>query len=183
MRALFAILITARIAAACSCSAFAHTPLCQRIDQVKVLFIGTAVETNDDHDGFIKGGLWYRFSVEETFKGLDANVREVIVDPASGTSCQEEFAIGQRYLISSYGSTLAAQQAAAMSMGYPAADGKPPKCATGNGWGECMASFHDEAQCIRFCKGQAGCAVNPSVWNKHCTQTGFSVPPAYCWGL
>jgi len=102
---------------ACSCAPEAYAPLCQRIDAVKVLFIGTAVETNDDHDGFIKGGLWYRFRVEEPFKGIDSSTKEVIVDPASGTSCQEEFAVGKRYLISGYGNTLVSQLAAAVTFG------------------------------------------------------------------
>jgi hypothetical protein len=109
---------------ACSCGPQAYAPLCQRIDKVKVLFIGTAVETGDNNDGFIKGGLWYRFRVEEPFKGLDPGVREVVVDPASGTSCQEEFTVGKRYLISSYGNTLANQQAAAVTVGgFPQSEG------------------------------------------------------------
>src|ERR1700682_3225557 len=100
MLALLVILAVTRLGSACTCAPFASMPLCQRIDQVKVLFIGTATETNDDHDGFLKGGLWYRFSVEESFKGLDSTIREVIVDPASGSSCQEQFTLGKRYLIS-----------------------------------------------------------------------------------
>ncbi|MDP2998115.1 MAG: carboxypeptidase-like regulatory domain-containing protein [Bryobacterales bacterium] len=91
---------------------------------MKVLFIGTAVETNDNHDGFIKSGIWYRFTVQEPFKGIETGVKEVIVDPASGTSCQERFTTGRRYLISSYGDTLAAQNAAAVTVGgFPAVRG------------------------------------------------------------
>src|SRR5574338_142093 len=78
MRILLPFLAVARIAAGCTCSPAACAPLCQRIDAVKVLFVGTAAETNDNHDGFIKGGLWYRFSVEEPFKGIDSGVNEVI---------------------------------------------------------------------------------------------------------
>src|SRR5437016_3727501 len=93
MRILFITIVITRVAMACSCGPQAYAPLCQRIDKVKVLFIGTAVETNDNHDGFIKGGLWYRFRVDEPFKGLDSGVKEVVVNPASGTSCQEEFTV------------------------------------------------------------------------------------------
>jgi hypothetical protein len=120
MRILFVAIAIAPIGMACTCGPEVSAPLCQRIDKVKVLFIGTAVETNDSHDGFIKGGLWYRFRVEEPFKGLDPGVKEVVVDPASGSSCQEEFTIGKRYLISSYGNTLASQPTAAVTVaGFP----------------------------------------------------------------
>lgn len=126
MRILFTAIAIARTAMACSCAPQAYAPLCQRIDNVKVLFIGTAVKTNDNHDGFIKGGVWYRFRIDEPFKGLEPGTKEVIVDPASGTSCQEEFTVGKRYLISSYGNTLASQQAAAITAGgFPQSGGSP----------------------------------------------------------
>lgn len=71
----------------------------------------------------------------------------------------------------------------ACDSGRPPADGQAPRCATGGGWTECMSAFQDEARCIRLCKGQAGCVVNHAVWNRHCAQSGFSIPPSYCWGL
>lgn len=117
MRLFLLVFAAGRVAMACSCAPEAYAPLCQRIERMKVLFVGTALETNDNHDGFLKGGLWYRFSVEESYKGLAEGIREVIVDPASGTSCQESFAIGKRYLISSYGDRIADQNAAAVSVG------------------------------------------------------------------
>jgi len=119
-----AFVVTAQVALACSCG---YVPLCQRIDDVRVLFVGTALETNDDHDG-IKGGIWYRFSVEESFKGLPSGTREVIVDPASGTSCQSEYTVGKRYLISSYGLNPINQPTAAISVGgFPRLEGKRPE--------------------------------------------------------
>jgi len=116
---------------------------------VRVLFIGTAVETNDNHHGFIRGGLWYRFRVEEPFKGLDPGTNEVIVDPASGTSCQEEFTVGKRYLISSYGNTFGSPQAAAVTIGgFPQEDGqhrpKGPLVVTGVCSGSRLAELASE---------------------------------------
>jgi len=126
MRYLIVLIAIAHTATACSCAPAAYAPLCQRIDAVRVLFIGAAVETNDNHDGFIKGGAWYRFTVEEAFKGVDSGTKQVIVDPASGTSCQEEFTIGKHYLVSSYGNALVDQQAAALTVGgFPPSGGMP----------------------------------------------------------
>ncbi len=125
MRPLLSLLLAARFALGCSCAP--AQPLCQRIDRVKVLFIGTATATNDNHDGFLKGGIWYRFSVDEAFKGIASNVKEVIVDPMSGTSCQDEYTVGKRYLIVSYGSAVSDQPFAATSTGYPTVAGGRPQ--------------------------------------------------------
>jgi protocatechuate 3,4-dioxygenase beta subunit len=126
MRRLLLCIAIARIAAACTCGPEAYLPLCHRIDKLKVLFIGKAVETNDDNDGFIKAGIWYRFTVQESFKGLDPGVKEVIVDPASGTSCQGSFTVGKYYLVSSYGNSLADLNTPAVTVGgFPPAGGAP----------------------------------------------------------
>ena len=114
-------------AAACSCSPFAAMPLCQRIDAAKVLFVGTALETNEDYSFGIKSGTWYRFSVEEALKGVDPSVKEVIVDPSSGSSCYEEFEVGKRYLVSSDGSLLKDQQVAAISIIGSSRNGDQPR--------------------------------------------------------
>ncbi len=112
MRIAVVLLFAAEIARACSCSGGAYAPLCQRIDSVEVLFIGAAIATNDKQDGYARGGVWYRFSVQEIFRGLPAGTRQVIVNPSSGTSCQEDYSIGKRYLMSSYSPAFADRTAA-----------------------------------------------------------------------
>jgi hypothetical protein len=123
---LVVLLLAARLMVACSCQPIVFAPLCQRIDLVKVLFIGTPLETNDDGDSYLKRGVWYRFSVEESFKGLPPGTREVIVDPLSGTTCQRDFRLGERHLVISYGDAIGAQQVAGISfVGGAVAGGKP----------------------------------------------------------
>lgn len=115
MRIAVVLLCAAEIARACSCGGWVYAPLCQRIDSVKVLFIGTALATNDRQDGYARGGVWYRFSVQEIFRGLPAGTRQVVVNPSSGTSCQEGYSIGKRYLMSSYSPTFADRKAAVIA--------------------------------------------------------------------
>ena len=107
MRTLLILIALTRSAAACSCGSEPFGPICQRIGELKILFVGKAIARNDLHEAGIRVGTWYKFTVDEVFKRLQPNVREVIVDPGSGTSCQMSFTIGSRYLVFSYAETLA----------------------------------------------------------------------------
>ena len=107
MRTLLILIALTRSAVACSCGSEPFGPICQRIGELKVLFVGKAIARNDLHEAGIRVGTWYKFTVDEVFKGLQPNVREVIVDPGSGTSCQMSFTIGSRHLVFSYAETLA----------------------------------------------------------------------------
>lgn len=100
LRFAWAIAASAVSAAGCSCIS-TTLPLCQRIDQAKVLFLGTAIETNDGPARPLRGTIWYRFKVEEAFRGIAGAWQEAFVDPGSGTD-QISYAIGKRYLISSF---------------------------------------------------------------------------------
>jgi hypothetical protein len=104
---LFVAVLLTDVPRAVACSCGPPPPMCQRIDAVKVAFVGTPTETNENGDGFIKQGVWYRFRVEQVFKGLPQGTSEVVVDPASGTSCQTGFSLGKQYLVTSYGNTIA----------------------------------------------------------------------------
>jgi len=67
-----------------SCSPPAGTPLCQFPEKVDITFIGTPIDSNYDPNppggsdvAFL--GMWYRFSVKESFTGLRPQEREVVV--------------------------------------------------------------------------------------------------------
>ena len=113
MRGLLAVLVLTRIASGCSCTPWAYGPLCQVIEKRQVLFVGTAMATNDLGRGWLAPGVWYQFSVEEVFKGVDEGTKTILVEPASGTSCKESYKIGERYLVSSYAPVLAEHPAVA----------------------------------------------------------------------
>ena len=102
----------------CSCGPAADQPVCQRIGNIPVLFVGTVIETNDDYKGHIKGGIWYRFRIDEPFKGVPVGLKEVIVDPSSGSSCQTSFAVGKQYLLP--GIDVTPPRSVASTVGAPA---------------------------------------------------------------
>jgi hypothetical protein len=58
-----------------------------------------------DHDPAL--GLRQRtlvkFNVEEAFKGVTPEVREIWIDPGSFTSCYAEYSVGERLLVFAYG--------------------------------------------------------------------------------
>ncbi len=81
---------------ACSCAA--PRPACRRIDRFDYAFLGRVLATNETRDA--EGGpYWYRFSVDEAFKGLAPEVRELIVDPDNSTTCHRSFEVGRLYLV------------------------------------------------------------------------------------
>jgi hypothetical protein len=63
------------------------------------IFLGRVSFTNDDGSGRFTQATLVRFDVEEHFKGIAADVRQVWVDPGSFTSCYENYKLGGRYLV------------------------------------------------------------------------------------
>jgi hypothetical protein len=86
---------------ACSCRGPA--PACAYVSRAAVVFIGKVAFTDHDPARGIRQQTFVRFAVEEAFKGLSPDVREVWIDPGSFTSCYAEYSIGQRLLVFAYG--------------------------------------------------------------------------------
>lgn len=99
MRNVVVLLLFSRALLGCSCRP--SGPICARIDQIPITFVGVPVETNagDPLRKDPSNPIWYRFAVEEPFRGVPDGTKEVIVDPASGSSCQMGFELGEKYLI------------------------------------------------------------------------------------
>lgn len=124
-RLLAALLFTGVFAVACECGP--PPPMCQRYERVKVAFLGTPVETNENYDGYIKGNTWYKFTIQEIFKGIPQGTKELLVDPGSGTSCQTEYRLGEQYLVTTYGGDLLGDSSAisVIDRGLNSAQGRP----------------------------------------------------------
>jgi hypothetical protein len=67
-----------------------------------VVFVGKVVFTDDDGSGTFAQKTLVHFEVEEGYKGLDAEVRDVWIDPGSCTSCYADYRLGERYLVFGY---------------------------------------------------------------------------------
>ncbi len=91
--AAFAITPPAR---ACDCRA--PKPPCAYI-AADAIFLGRVSFTNDDNSGKFTQATLVRFEVEERFKGIAPEVRQIWVDPGSFTSCYERYTLGERYLV------------------------------------------------------------------------------------
>lgn len=115
MRTLLIFIALARTSAACSCGSEALSPICKRISEVDVLFIGTPVATNDKYGGPAGDPVWYRFSVQEVFKGLQPQQKEVLID--TSTPCAIQFTVGKQYLVFSYRQTAQTDRTSAVSEG------------------------------------------------------------------
>ena len=82
--------------AACECNL---DPACSYIGWSDIIFVGKVTYSNDDGSGTFVQATLIRFEVEERFKGLAPDVREVWVDPGSFTSCYATYPVGKRYLV------------------------------------------------------------------------------------
>ena len=98
MRALVGLMLAAGIALGCSCGKSASLPVCHRLGDTPVLFLGKPVEIVD-HEYNSRRGPWYRFAVEEVYKGFPSDIKEAMVDPDNFTTCTISFRVGKRYLI------------------------------------------------------------------------------------
>jgi hypothetical protein len=84
---------------ACSCVNYGKVQACEIYQSTPVIFRGRVVDDNDDRTrGFAQMTL-YRFKVLEAFKGIPPGTNEVFIDPASMTSCYNQFEYGRDYLV------------------------------------------------------------------------------------
>ncbi len=97
-----------------SCDCGPPKPACAYLG-ADAIFLGKVSFTNDDGSGRFTQATLVRFDVEESFKGVASSIRQIWVDPGSFTSCYEEYAAGQRYLVFAYRSQ-ALNDSAAMSI-------------------------------------------------------------------
>lgn len=63
-----------------------------------MVFLGTVLDHDDDGSGKFTQGTSYLVRVDEAFKGLTAEQKEVFIDPGSFTSCYTHYTVGQQYL-------------------------------------------------------------------------------------
>jgi len=80
------------------CDCPAPRPACAYIG-ADAIFLGKVSFTNDDGSGTFTQATLVRFDVEESFKGISPDTKQVWVDPGSFTSCYENYRLGERYLI------------------------------------------------------------------------------------
>lgn len=105
MRLATGMLLTSGLLWGCSCGDDA--PACERFPRARAVFAGTVLQGNDDGSGTFRQGTLYLVRVEEAFKGLTPDQKEVFVDPGSYTSCYTEYEIGKTYLFYTGGSAVA----------------------------------------------------------------------------
>jgi hypothetical protein len=82
-----------------SCSCGTPGPACSYVSTADLVFVGTPVYTNDDGSGKFTQETLYRFAVNEIFKGLTSESKEVWIDPGSFTSCYADYQLGKKYLV------------------------------------------------------------------------------------
>jgi hypothetical protein len=86
----------ASTASACSCAE--PGPVCELVINAKAVFLGESVElVADPKTG---AAQFYRFRVEQVYKGLPTNIKEVKV--YAGGPCGREYPTGKRYIIFGY---------------------------------------------------------------------------------
>lgn len=108
---------------ACECGAPA--PACAYVSAAPVVFIGTPVYSNDDGSGTFIQQTFYKFTIEEIFKGLPEGTKEIWVDPGSFTSCYAEYKIGTKLLVFASERKFASVDTAAITIANSAGRRKP----------------------------------------------------------
>ena len=109
---------------ACDCGAPA--PACAYVSAAPVVFVGTPVFSNDDGSGTFLQQTLYRFTVDEIFKGLPEDTKEVWVDPGSYTSCYAEYKLGVKLLVFASETRFVPVDTAAMTIAKPTTAKKKP---------------------------------------------------------
>ena len=89
-------LLAAGVVWGCTCSA--PLPPCELFDRSRAVFSGVVLDTNEDGRGGFSKTTLYLVRVEEGFRGLAPEQKEVFVDPGSFTSCYTYFEVGKKYL-------------------------------------------------------------------------------------
>jgi hypothetical protein len=97
----------------CECGPPGHAS--DYVKKASLVFVGKVVFTDDDGSGKFNQHTLVHFEVEESFKGLKSDARNVWIDPGSCTSCYAEYKVGERYLVFAYGGALLSKDTSAMS--------------------------------------------------------------------
>ena len=106
------------------CDCVPLKPACAYLE-ADVIFLGRVGFTNDDGSGRFTQATLVRFDVEEHFKGVAADVRQIWVDPGSFTSCYEDYKLGERYLVFAHKTQFQNDSAAMTIMRDGGGKGKP----------------------------------------------------------
>jgi Carboxypeptidase regulatory-like domain len=86
-------------ALACVCVSYEPIKTCQIYQSAPVIFRGRVIDHNDNGSGHFTQMTLYRFKVLEAFKGLSPEVKELFINPGSGTDGYRTFASDRDYLI------------------------------------------------------------------------------------
>ena len=89
------------VAWGCTCSA--PLPPCELFGRSRAVFSGVVLDTNEDGRGGLSRSTFYLVRVEEGFRGLAPEQKEVFIDPGSFTSCYTYFEVGKKYLFYGWG--------------------------------------------------------------------------------
>lgn len=81
--------------------------MCERFPRSPTVFVGTVLPGNDDEGWRFAERTLYLVRVEEAFRGLTPDQKEVFIDPGSYTSCLTEYKAGEKYLFYTEGSPMA----------------------------------------------------------------------------
>lgn len=85
------------------CDCLAPRPACELFDRSRAVFSGVVLDTNEDGRGGFSKTTLYLVRVEERFRGLAPEQKEVFIDPGSFTSCYTYFQVGKKYLFYAWG--------------------------------------------------------------------------------
>jgi hypothetical protein len=86
-----------------ACTCFGPSRACEAIIDTQIIFLGENLEFIPDPQH--SGNYLYRFHIENVYKGLPLDTREVLVDGGNFSSCGTEYPIGKRYIIFGSGGT------------------------------------------------------------------------------
>jgi hypothetical protein len=98
----------------CECGPPGHAS--RYLKGASTVFVGRVVFTNDDGSGQFTQKTLVHFEVEEAYKGVEADVHDVWIDPGSFTSCYAEYRVAERYLVFAYGGAFLPRDSPAMSV-------------------------------------------------------------------
>ena len=89
-------------ALSCTCDPPPETPLCQFPKKIAITFVGKAIETNPapaNGDEVYWEQRWFRFQIEEPFKGLQKNEKYLVVYEGFGNG---RIQIGENYFVHAF---------------------------------------------------------------------------------
>jgi hypothetical protein len=103
-------------------------PASEYVEGASVVFVGKAVFNDDDGSHKFTQKTLVRFEVEEAYKGLGQQLRDVWVDPGSFSSCYAMYRVGDRYLVFGYDQATSPRDTLSISVarGQPNTKPVPP---------------------------------------------------------